>query len=107
VTVALGGIGNSLRSGQPIQKVDRFLFVLLVQMSISERHGHGLVAQDLLYLKAACRERGAMIRAFAAKQSVSQAEAVRLATEKRQPSEPTIGICVTIRPRNYMPSLAE
>jgi hypothetical protein len=48
-----------------------------------------------------------MIRALAAKQPAFQAEAIRLATEKRQPSEPTIGISVTIRSRNYMASLAE
>ena len=54
MTVALGGIGNSLGSGQPIKKVDRFLFLFLAQMRISERHGHGLVAQDLLYHLEAC-----------------------------------------------------
>jgi len=47
--------------------------------------------EDAAARKSPCRECGGMIRALAAKQPVSQAEAIRLATEKRQPSEPTIG----------------
>jgi len=45
VTVA---VGRFFWSGQSIQKIDRFLFVLLAEMGVAESHCHGLVAKDLL-----------------------------------------------------------
>ena len=36
------------RGGQSIQKVDRFLFVLLAQVGIPHGHVHSRMAQDLL-----------------------------------------------------------
>jgi len=43
-------MGNS----QVVQKIDRFLFVLLAKVSISQCHGHALVSQYLLDLFEAC-----------------------------------------------------
>jgi len=36
--------GSNFRGGQSIYKVDRFLFMLLTKMSISQRHGHSFMA---------------------------------------------------------------
>jgi hypothetical protein len=50
--------------------------------------------EDATARKAPCPGVRRMIRALAEKQPASQAEAIRLTTEKRQPSEPSIGIII-------------